>query len=345
MQHIFIAIINDELSHKGRLLPNTGNLAAIHTFCDRIYTECVIPPGSRRSCIQCLLHALPFVCETEDDCRIVFPAVKQLLPHIFNDKLGTCNAQMHAYIRINKLFSASSLGAFARSIFKSTKEEFDQGAKVATERRSIRLKEKIALSPSTVRCNIRRGIQADASIGDQIIACITSSGARLSEILEVGTFEEASLGMIKQTRVAKNKDKTFQVIKPLLACSFVEFQAAIVRIRETIKPGLTGVKLSDAFGPVVRPPVRELYGDKVNWPRLGSHFARAIYAAVAYHTRCDECVDKTLFFQQVLGHTSFISNYNLITIISDLDELQSTVGCLQEMVQQLLDTQQKMFTE
>ena len=337
----FCNIINDELNHD-RLRPYRGNLVTISDFCSRVHIECGVPARTRRSAFECVVHAMEHLCISKEACECVFPLVKQLLPLLYNDPNKSENGLMRMHCRINKIFATTPLAENSRLVFRATLEQLATEKKVAAERRTLRLTTKLRLSINNIRRNIRAGLESE-NIGDQLLGLITCSGARLVEILEVGHFSHDGVGMIRQVGVAKKADPCFEIIKPLLYCSFDVFSVCLEKVRAIVPQNLTRVQLGDLFNKTVRQPVRSLYGQEVEWDRVGSHLGRSIYAALAYKTRCDDSIDQSVFYQQILGHQSPMTNYNLIIIEGEIEELQRAVAVLQELVQTLLDAKENVL--
>lgn len=305
------------------LQPRPENTKAIAAFCDSIYKACKVKPQTRRSIRNCLTYVLPETIKTQEDAELVFPLVYKLVNqnHLTSSEREGFAAQSQQFVALNKSFDGTALHKYARSVFHNTIEETRISEEVAQKAKEVKQKNKVTVAYSDIARNIERGIVSE-NLYETLIACLTSSGCRMIEILRIATFEDLGNGYIKQTGVAKMTDgQLFVIKKPLLETTFDLFDAAVKRIRKDLEPFfyLTNSDLSKRYSKDAGYVVRELYVDTLKWDRTGTHFCRGLYAQAAYMKYHGPSSEYGLepFVKEILGHAFSLDNYNLTVVLPE----------------------------
>ena len=310
-------IVEEYLSNGLSLQPKVANNHTMHEFCARVYHECGVPPATRRSARACLLHVMPIVIQTKDDAALVFPLVRKLIELCVIDRIGGFQPQTQWFVRLNKVFANTDLRVHARQYFYTTREQLGVSRDVALARKELRTESKVVVRYVDVIHNIAAGLESP-DIAEIIIALISSCGARMIEIVRLGTFTSDNQTTITQTGIAKaDSGDTITITKPLVGCTFAQFVGALARVREDVPPHLTNGALSARYAAKCATIVRRCYPDVRKWKSSGSHFCRGLYASVAFEVAhgTNSQHDRQPFFRKVLGHKISLDNYFVTTII------------------------------
>ena len=253
MSEKLIELLDDELAHKGRLLPGTQNATHRANFVCKLKELVDVQDLVGSAPFTCLLRVIGETIRGITEAQEVYPRLLQLLPYLRKGDV------FQLYCAVKKVIytkASDKTVEYGQSIFVTTA---DQKIIRETERQRHREKKQARCLVRTllqICMNVKRGLVGN--FDEQVLALCTACGARGIEIMSPSVSMFTAVvdrpNEVTQTGVAKKKThgKHFQTTKLLVGCSFEEFATALTAVRQHVagahEAGYDNAKLQNRYG-------------------------------------------------------------------------------------------------
>jgi len=290
------------MSNKYRIvLGRLSSLNDLTTSVANLETKKEFPDLTFRKMVTSLINEL-----SESEIRDSLTTINDVYHKLYSNK-STLDVLLCSDIRkpiMNRFGRYSPMHELSKEQVKIS--YLDKGSLIESAKQKVSLKnsDRIQFSEKSVLALVNQLITSEDPYS-RAVALLISSGSRPIELFSKSGYSIVPeiLGYIEQSNLAKKRDQSVSVIKPLLVIKPSAFVEAVKSIRSEIPDILDSNKLRANITLRCNKVMKKHFED----PRITLYSCRAFYAVLSYSKHSKDGVygkdpSITLWFSKILGH-------------------------------------------
>jgi hypothetical protein len=271
-------------------------------------------------CLKLFEHLLPSVNTAN------LPSFLEYFRSLVDDRQRyTLHTVMATFVKLNKIAREVRPDAIeqVRQVFRATERDKSTLQTESEQRLEHNNTHVQSFTQTQIQNTVRTLEQSDHPL-DKVVLLMIQSGMRMIEVLKLAEVRPGHDEMhITVHNLAKTRDKTQEVEKPLLFTTFTKFTRQLELTRRYVerktkdKNDHSNTAITNCFNHGVNQRVRKALGGK----QYTSHMARKIYGALSYKMFANASkVSLNAWLEHVLGHKTLSTSlsYSNVHISSSL---------------------------